>query len=100
MSPRQDEGRLRHVLVLRMLVMAWLAEPRASWRKLAILAVANGAQQEPPVKPREVEALRGLTVGELFDPDAAARAKARDKARDGRSRQARRPAPSHPATDK
>ena len=63
------ETRLRHLLVLRMLTLAWVHDARASWAKLVSAAVANGEQMEPPVRRKEVAALRSLTVAELFDPD-------------------------------
>jgi hypothetical protein len=64
--------RLRLILALRMLVIAWTADPRAPWRVLAAAAVENGAQYEPPITPAELARLRPY-VEELFDPPGAAR---------------------------
>lgn len=74
-----NDERLRLILALRMLVIAWTADPRASWGLLADAAVANGAQYDPAITPAEVERLRPY-VEELFDPAGAAR-RARDRQR-------------------
>lgn len=76
-----QDARLRRVLVLRMLVLAWVHDPRASWGLLAAAAVENGAQYDPPVKRRELTALRTCTIEELFDPEAVARRQADPRTR-------------------
>jgi hypothetical protein len=91
-----NDERLRAILALRMLVVAWAHEPRASWGMLAAAAVANGEQYAPPLERRELTALRHLTIEQLFDPDAVKRrrgnARAGPRTRPGRA--------GRPPTDK
>lgn len=76
-----NDERLRAILALRMLVVAWAHDPRASWGMLAAAAVANGEQYEPPLARRELTALRKCTIEELFDPEAVARRQADPRTR-------------------
>ena len=92
-----NDERLRMILALRMLVVAWSHEPRATWGLLAAAAVANGEQYEPPIDRRELTALRHLTIEQLFDPGAVKRR--RETA--GRAGPRRRPGRAgRPPTDK
>jgi hypothetical protein len=95
-----NDERLRLILALRMLVIAWTADPRAPWGVLVAAAVENGAQYEPPITQAEVQRLRGY-VEELFDPRGAARrAQQRQRARQtGPRHRPGRPAVG-PPTDK
>jgi hypothetical protein len=54
--------------VLRLLGMAAHNHPDRTWPQLVRLTCQYGHSYNPPVRPREVEALYALRVCDLFDP--------------------------------
>jgi hypothetical protein len=58
---------LRKRAVLHMMILTSLRDPGANWARMVGLTITYGRRLPDPIHASEVQALRGMTVGELFD---------------------------------